>query len=231
MLEVISIYMKIFILEDDELISANFERIILENFDAHISQSYNLKDFSTKYVDDDFDILIMDIMIENTNVLEVINKYVSWNKPIVFITAFPNSQILNFTKNYKNAIILIKPIHELSLLGFIIKYQEAITNNKKEFLTIGTSLKHKELVPFEQINFVDVRGNYSIINTDTNKFILKKSVSKLVTESKGQLIKMNKCLAVNVKFINQINKKNGILKIMDKKFVVSDKYFKYHNNS
>ena len=51
--------MKIFILEDDELISANFERIILENFDAHISQSYNLKDFSTKYVDDDFDLKIV----------------------------------------------------------------------------------------------------------------------------------------------------------------------------
>ena len=140
--------MKIFILEDDELISANIERIILENFDAHISQCYNLKDFSTKYVDDDFDILIMDIMIENTNVLEIINKYVSWNKPIVFITAFPNSQILNFTKNYKNAIILIKPIHELSLLGFLIKYQEAITNNKKRVSHNWNIIKTQRISPF-----------------------------------------------------------------------------------
>jgi len=223
--------MKIFILEDDELISANIERIILENFDAHISQCYNLKDFSTNYVDDDFDVLIMDIMIDNTNVLEIINKFVSWNKPIVFITAFPNSHFLNFIKNFKNAIILIKPIHELSLLGFIIKFQESNSKNNNEVLTISSSVKHKEVIPFEQINFVDVRGNYSIINTESNKYILKKSISKLVSESKGLLIKLNKSLAVNVKFINQINKKNGILKIMDKKFVVSDKYFKYHNNS
>ncbi len=221
--------MKVYILEDDELMSANLERMLVENFDASVTQCLNASDFVSMY-EDQADLLIVDIMINNTNMLEVLNRYVSVTKPIIFITAFPSHHFLNFTKLFVNSILLVKPIHELSLLNFVLKFQENMVSEQGDCLIVGTSSKRKEALPYSNINYVDVRGNYSIISTDTKKYILKKSISRLVSESKGVLLKLNKNIAVNVKYLNQINTASGSLKIMDKKFVVSDKYFKWHHS-
>ncbi len=222
--------MRVFILEDDEIMSANIERILLENFDLMISHCANTLDFTNQYNNDNTDILIIDIMIDNSNVLELLNKFVSTSKPIIFITAFPNAQYLNFTKLFKNSILLIKPIHELSMLSFIMRYQENYLIDQGDYLEVGNSTKRKEKILYKNIDLVEVRGNYSIIYAENKKNVIKKSISKLVIDSKGILMKLNKNIAVNVKYIDNINKENGSIKIMDKKFIVSEKYFKYHNS-
>ena len=111
-----------------------------------------------------------------------------------------------------------------------MRYQENYLIDQGDYLEVGNSTKRKEKILYKNIDLVEVRGNYSIIYAENKKNVIKKSISKLVIDSKGILMKLNKNIAVNVKYIDNINKENGSIKIMDKKFIVSEKYFKYHNS-
>jgi len=214
-----------FILEDDIVMSTNLERILKENYNLEIQHTNDFNTFSKIYKDDEVDFLIIDIMIDKINVLQHLNKLVTSNKPIIFITSYPNNNHIALINHFEESILLVKPFHDISILSFLKKYFKSnIDEDNTLLVSYGKSRKMK--LYYSEIQYVDVVGNYSYIYTDKNKCVIKNSITKIVQSSNGELLRINKNSAVNKKYMENVNIANKTIFIQDKILIISEKYFK-----
>ncbi|MBK8721290.1 MAG: response regulator [Saprospiraceae bacterium] len=214
-----------FILEDDIVMSTNLERILKENYNLEIQHTNDFNTFTKIYKDDEVDFLIIDIMIDKINVLQHLNKLVTSNKPIIFITSYPNNNHIALINHFEESILLVKPFHDISILSFLKKYFKSnIDEDNTLLVSYGKSRKMK--LYYSEIQYVDVVGNYSYIYTDKNKCVMKNSITKIVQSSNGELLRINKNSAVNKKYMENVNIANKTIFIQDKILIISEKYFK-----
>ena len=133
-----------FILEDDIVMSTNLERILKENYNLEIQHTYDFNTFTKIYKDDEVDFLIIDIMIDKINVLQHLNKLVTSNKPIIFITSYPNNNHIALINHFEESILLVKPFHDISILSFLKKYFKSnIDEDNTLLVSYGKSRKMK----------------------------------------------------------------------------------------
>lgn len=216
--------MKILIVEDELAIIYTLERVLKEYFNATVYNIDNYEEFKTSFDESKYDLIVMDVFLGENNILEDIHKVLSIEKPCIFITSYPIQKNFSIVSQYDKAAFLIKPFHDLTFVSSVKNLMPAIKQYSK-FLNITDSRRKKKKINVDDIHYVEVRGNYSVIYTQTITYVIKKSLNSLINCADGALLKINKHTAINLqKYGDDLKNKKTPICVLDKKIVISNKF-------
>jgi len=209
---------KILVFEDNKMDIAILEdSLVNENFEI-TGITCNLDDAIRLYQTLDFDIVIIDIFINNQPLgirfAEIINAS-PISKPFVFLTSSIDKSIFNMAKTVDPYNYLIKPFNrsellfaiELSLENFLQKEsafinQQPVFYNEAFFVKEGTSLVK---IGLDEIKFITIDGSYCCIITQKGDFIIQTSLSRIMHElPKNMFLRSHRNFIVNIKKIEKI---------------------------
>lgn len=146
------------------------------------------------------DLILMDVYMNGQpSGLQLGQRLINHNIPIIFITAHTNENIYQSAKKINTAAYLVKPFDYLTLRSAIdntIRRSEIPHNAINGYSTSRSSeiesmakesifVKHNNnlrRIAFNEINFIQSEGNYSIIHTTERKYAVKISLRRIQLE-------------------------------------------------
>lgn len=170
---------------DDDHFTAELFKEILEEENFHIDVAYNGISAIEKATSKVYDLILLDVMMPETNGFEVCKKLKqqksTMNIPVIFITALEDNQ--NFLKGFELGAIdyFKKPINKLELVVKISNYLQLFQAEKK---LKESELRYRSIVE-DQTEFI-VRylldGTRTFVN-DAYCSYLEKSRNELIGKS------------------------------------------------
>lgn len=201
----------IILLEDDPIDSIKIEIML----STSISDKYNFRLIETfKDIDlllqylimQPIDLIISDIFTKTRATgIELLKKLKNSEIPIILITQSTENNIYIEAKAIRDIHYLIKPFHQITLQSSIEKAIDDYEKRKsldfldKKYLYLKGKGDNLERVLFENIVFFEADGNYCYIYTKQKKYILKKSLNKLLLEDlDDNFIRIHHKFAINI---------------------------------
>lgn len=199
--------MKILIIEDELIWQLKLQMMIEKLLpEVQIVLSDNCFTAQLQLKEQRPDIIISDIMIDETPVFDLLlppyNKF-----PIVFITEFPNAEYYRRAEVFPNSTFLVKPFHEFSLKSAIsvvarragVGFPEA----GRSLPVLDKYRRHLHL-PLTKVVCIESDGNYSIVYSTDQKYIIKKSLTTMSKYLDEKFVQVQKSFIINTMFINQV---------------------------
>jgi DNA-binding LytR/AlgR family response regulator len=155
------------------------------------------------------DIIISEIFTDKkTAGIELLKKLKYNHTPIILVSQSIEKGIFVEAKKYRKFYYLIKPFHHLTLQSTIenilaenIK-EKTYNSLDKQYLFLKGRLNNIDKILFEEILFLEADGNYCFIHSTNKKYVIKKSLSKLLTEElNGSFIRIHHKYAINKQHI------------------------------
>ena len=219
--------MKSIIVEDDPSMVIEYE-MILDKKAIEVSRVFkNAEEAYKAIVADKPDFLILDIHLdEGQSGLDLATKIRSLSIPTLFVTGFPKSQFYNEALSLEAESFLVKPFNPISLEFQIDKIIQK-ANSFNQFLFVKHKNNHVKL-PFNNIQYVEIDGNYSTLVTPERKYVLKKSLRKISEELNMNLfIRVHRSLIVNKAKISEINfNLNSLLLLSGEQLKIGNNYIR-----
>lgn len=200
--------MKILIIEDELLWQLKLQMMVEKIFhQAQIIIVDNCLDARRQMESLLPDLILSDISIDETVVFEVfVAPYTKL--PIVFITEFPREDYYSRAESLSNSTFLVKPFHELSLKSAINTVMRRagfpITENKAGLPVLDKYRRHLS-VPLNKVIWIESDGNYSLVNTNDQKYIIKKSLTTMSKFLDEKFVQVQKSYIINSLFINHVD--------------------------
>lgn len=210
--------MKVIIVEDEYTIALDTELKLQANGFEVIGIAHDFNSLIDLISEDTPDVILMDINLgENISGIEIAQKIKKIIQvPIVFLSAYSNTEIVDaafktkpygyLVKPYKieDLIIAIKLAHSKWLSHQEIgRIDEASSTDKKVFIQSGNKLISVEL---NDILFVQALDNYSIIQTVKEKVIVSAYLSNLSQKLSGDnFFQVHRSYIVNLDRINTVD--------------------------
>lgn len=153
------------------------------------------------------DLVIADIVLpDGISVSLFTQKYKQL--PIVFQTGFKNEDVLKKVLKIPNVYFLTKPFQQFDLQ---VAMELLISRTPNQ--TVATSLsisvigKHRQTIqiPLHEIYWIKGEGNYVIISTNNQKYVLKKSLRKVAENLSLDFIQVQKSYIINRSYIDNIS--------------------------
>ncbi|MFN8344284.1 MAG: LytTR family transcriptional regulator DNA-binding domain-containing protein [Spirosomataceae bacterium] len=139
------------------------------------------------------DIVISDIFIKNRPVgLEVLQALLLRNIPIVLTTNSHDKSLFDASRQYREVYYLIKPFHALTLHSILEKIVEEQAKSKnhnfadRKYFYLSGMGGHREQVFFDEIIYLLSESNNCFIFTASKKYVVKKSLTKILNEDLGE---------------------------------------------
>lgn len=200
--------MKSIIIEDDPSMVIEYEMLLDKKGVQLLGSFNNTKEAFIAIQSEKPDFIILDIHLENSESgIELASKIKKLYIPILFVTGFPERVFFKKAQELKAETFLIKPFNSMSLEFEVDKIISKIKNQNqhKKFIFIKDKNNFVK-VPFEDILYIDIEGNYSTIYTLSKRFVLKKSLAKISKEIDPDLfIQIHRSAIVNKQYIKNIN--------------------------
>jgi DNA-binding LytR/AlgR family response regulator len=167
----------------------------------------------------EIDVIISDIFINNkAKGLQLLKELSNSDIPVILTTSSHDAAIYNEAKSIRKVLYLIKPFHKLTLQSSIILVYEENEKRKihfeddTKFLFLKSKLNHNERTNINDIIFIEAEGNYCYIHTQEKKYVLKKSLAKLITEDLDKLfVRTHHKFAVNRNYIKLLRSRTILL--------------------
>lgn len=237
----------ILIIEDVPAESGLLVKVLEEN-------NFNVVGIAGKYADalkmfyeKKVDLVIIDIFLDGKpdgiTFAETINITPNALKPFVFLTASKDRQVFESAKLTHPFSFLMKPFNELEVLYaiemaiekfhdqrqvFSAVEQDTVVGNDYLFIKKKNSLK-KALI--SDILYIEVEGRYCNIVTETEKFVILISLSKISELLQNRFIRTHRNYLVNSEKITEIiSDSNLIILKGNHKITLSDKYKNFTNS-
>jgi len=200
------------------------------------------------------DLILMDVQIKgDLTGIEVAEKIHKDNSQIaiIYITSFDDRNTFDAAQKTKNFGYIVKPFNQLTLEAAIetaimsledgdfsnsenfdktLEELETFENNSSENVILKDRIfikKRRKLkkVEFKEILFIEADGNYSLVTTDSQKFILKKSLIK-VSEllDSPVFFKISRGMIINLERIDSIDLATNKATIGDLELSISRQY-------
>lgn len=200
--------MRAIIIEDDPLQALEYE-MILDKINVNKIANYSNVTDAVKGIQLNLpDFILLDIHLDNQeNGLDIIKLIEYLHIPFIIITGYPKEQFLLRAKNLKAEAFMVKPVNALSLQFEIEKLIKRIDeiNASEEFIYI----KEKKIlfkVPYNKIYQINTEGNYSTISTSERKYVLKKSLSKILTSLQANhFLQVHRSTVINLKHVKKVD--------------------------
>lgn len=214
----------ILIVEDEVLLAKLIEKTLNQNGynSAGIAIDYTgaIELLETTHVD----LVVLDININGTksgiDLAYYINKKLSI--PFIFMTSYNDNDTLNKLKLLNPIAYLNKPVNESTLLTNIDIYFNSEKNKNKDLIAIKSGSKTYN-INLSDLMYVEAEHIYlNLYFLNRTKSIRLPLTTFLENISNDKLIKVNRSVAINPNFLDEIGRNN--LKVQNKSFKISDIY-------
>ncbi len=202
---------------DDEQVQREYLINILKKWqkdqklEIELNQYHNAESFLFAYEDDkSYDILLVDIEMDNINGIELAKKIRETNDyvQIIFITGFAEYISLGFDVSALH--YLMKPVNSIKLCEVLNKAIALLA--KKEPILIIKVDKENIILKLNEICYIESLGHYIEINLINGmKYTIKQGINKIIEELNANFIMTHRSYIVNIKYIKSINKLDVIL--------------------
>lgn len=217
---------KVVLLEDDSIDRLKIE-IMLSNTESSEYEIILIETFNTleslllylKHQIKEIDVIISDIFINNkAKGLKLLKEIPNSDIPVILTTSSHDTAIYIEAKSIRKVQYLIKPFHKLTLQSSIILAFEENEKRKlhfvddSKFLFFKSKLNQNERINLSDIIFIEADGNYCYIYTQEKKYVLKKSLSKLISEDLDKhFFRTHHKFAVNRNYIKLLRSRTILL--------------------
>lgn len=212
---------KVLIIEDEEMWSASYKATLHDFGYTVAGKADNFESAISLLNTADFDIVLLDIHINNKNSGIEIGKMINtlYHKPFIFITGSSDSHLLADVIAARPSAYLTKPVHPSSLIATLQSAIDNFSNNvtpartttdtNNDIFFVKQGNRYKKL-NWAQIVFLQSDKNYTIIfnAADKTEYFIRSSMSKTLNyiipgALKSSFVQINRAEAVNVAFINE----------------------------
>lgn len=198
------------LLEDDPIDQIKIEIMLSERISSQYK--YQLGGIFTKLEDllvylsnHEVNVILSDIFLQKKPVgIELIKKLRDNIVPIVLMTSSQDQELFLEAQKYRSVNYLIKPFHAISLQSAIEKALEEHNKSKqydfldKKYLYLSSKTGQQDQVWFTDIVHIEAEDSHCYIYTLVKKYVLKKSLSKLLSEDlDDSFIRIHHKYAVN----------------------------------
>lgn len=200
------------IIEDDPFMIIEYEMLLKKMDIEVVSVSKNLKHASGFLKKNLPDFAILDLHLANNDRgLDFAMKLKNACIPYIVITGFPKEMVYNKLRELDAEAFLVKPINRLSLEFEIDKLRTRIKKfeGDNEFFYIKERSTFIKL-PFKDVYYFTIDGNYTSFHTKHKRYIIKKSLSKVYDSiNKKSFIRIHRSSVVNKNAIAKVDLKNS----------------------
>lgn len=180
-----------------------------------------------------WDLALIDISIEHADTGFILSKYAHENNiPFIVMTSYKEQAKLDMVKDCVPLAFFTKPIDRLSL-DYVL-FSKLIKPQEKETLPASAFpnklfIKNKsiiDVVDFQDIEVLEVEGNYVIVHSTQKKIVYRSSLKTLIANLQGNVfIRIHRNFLVNKFFIKNYDIENKLLTLInDKQYKVSRNY-------
>jgi len=152
------------------------------------------------------DFIVADVLLQNETIFKFFTENPTLcNVPVIILTQSDREFYYNQAKILQNYIYVVKPIHKLTLLSAI----ENLLGNKNDEILIEETLyikgKYNEKIklPFSQIIYIEQEKNYCHIHCKNKTVVLKKSLTKVLSDLNDQFMQTHRTFAINKNYIDR----------------------------
>lgn len=135
------------------------------------------------------DIIISEVITKNRIMgIESLNKLKNNTIPIILITHSHDVEVYQKSKEYRYFQYLVKPFHKFTLQSTVenaisINGKDQVeANTNKKFIFLKGNSDRTDKINLDEILFLETNGNYCYIHTKKKKYILKKSLNKILQD-------------------------------------------------
>ena len=158
------------------------------------------------------DIIISDVFTQKRATgIELLKKLKNSIIPIILITQSHNPKVFQEAKEYRNIHYLIKPFHQFTLQSTIentinaSREEKKSTSLNKKYLFLKGKSDNVDKIRLNEILFLETDGNYCFLHAVNRKYILKKSLNKILQEDlDDNFIRIHHRFAVNKPYIQTV---------------------------
>jgi DNA-binding LytR/AlgR family response regulator len=184
----------IVLLEDDPIDQIKMKFMLSEHtssqYKFHLAGIFTQLDDLLKYLTNQkVDLILSDIFIQKKSVgIELLKKLRDIATPIVLMTSSQDQEVFLEAQRHRSVQYLVKPFHAITLHSAIEKALEEYSKSKqydfidKKYLYLSSKTGQYDQVWFSEIVYIEAEDSHCFIYTLTKKYILKKSLSKLLSE-------------------------------------------------
>lgn len=211
----------VLIIEDTPAESDDLVKVLTENNYTVVGVATSYSDALAQFYKNTVDIVVIDVFLngipDGIAFAETINITPNISKPFVFLTSSNDRQIFERAKLTHPFSFLLKPFNELEILYaiemaverfyaqsdvFFSEDQDTVISNDCLFIKKKNSLKK---VFIADIIYVEVEERYCNIVTETEKFVIMISLTKIsALLEKDKFIRTHRNYIVNVDKIEEI---------------------------
>lgn len=207
----------IVLLEDDPIDRIKIEIMISEftsnEYDFKLVKMFESLELLLEFLETQtVDVIISDIFTKKRatgiELLKKIKNNVSHTTPIILITQSHDLDVYQESKEYGHLQYLIKPFHKFTLQSTV---ENAISTNRevqedadfnKKFIFLKGNSDSTDKVKLDEILFLETDGNYCYIHVKNKKYIVKKSLNKILHDDlDDNFIRIHHRYAVNKQHI------------------------------
>ena len=155
-----------------------------------------------------YDILLLDIQMEQMNGVELAKKIRQTNREIqiVFITGY-NDYIAD-GYDVEALHYILKPVHKEKLFSVLDRAREKLKKNEAAlFLNLPDGMVR---IPLYEIRFIEVRSNYITIHA-SEEVTAKMTLSALQKKLDESFFRTGRSYIVNMRYIRKITKTEAVL--------------------
>lgn len=150
------------------------------------------------------DLIISDVVMDDSNVVDFLQRTPSVNCPVIFATSCTDEFQYELAGQRKDSRYLIKPFHALTLRSAIdsVMHEPATLKVKKGVAVRGPN-NQRVLVAFNTIYYIRVERNYCFLFAHNKKYALKISLAKLMQQLDERFVQIHKGFCINGDYITR----------------------------
>lgn len=211
--------MRALILEDNISTSWDYE-IILSKLDIQVQGVYKSWKLALPEIKSNPpDFIILDLFLENNEKgLDLLHEIKKFFIPVIICSGYPEESYHEEALKSDVYAFLSKPIDKPSLTYQIKKLVKDIEtkNIKADFLVVKEK-RNLIRVPFQQIQKIEIEGNYSYVFLATGKrYVIKISLIKLTQQlDDSKFIRCFRSTLVNLDYIQSVNVNESKIMLSD----------------
>lgn len=205
------------IIEDDLSVSLDYEMVLSELGINKIKQYTSIEQAELKFKKEIPDLVFLDLKLDGVNGLEIFKKIDLEDSAVIVITGHQDEVLLDLLKTNKVASLMIKPINQLALKYEIIKVLEMKKSKSSSSFTYLDFKSKLQKLSFSDILYLETTGNYTTINTECGKHVVKKSLANVTNSLPAhQFQRIFRNLLVNIDKIQTVNYSTNLITLTNK---------------
>lgn len=216
----------ILIIEDDPIYALDLEVKLKEMGDHRISISDSISPAKKIYEEQNIDLVLLDLKLKDgEDGMSFFDHVSTLYTPVIIITAYNDPILFDTASGYAPSAYLVKPFNLLTLRSLI---ENVINTQLNTLETLFIRYKGKiTKIPIKDICYLNSESNYTHINTDSEKYVVRKSLTKVISELNSDgLQQIHRRYVVNVQKIQSILLKANKLVVNEQELPIGRLYKK-----